>query len=312
MESGEILENATLAYGVVGSLNASRTNVVVMPTYYSGTHASYRPLIGLGKALDPRRYCLVIPNLMGNGVSTSPSNTSQTHFPLVSVRDNVMIQGRLVFEHLGAREVALVCGWSLGGMHTYQWGISFPDRVRRLLPYGAAARTCPYNFAFLSGLRAVLEATASNATSERAGLKAFARVYAGWAYSHDFFHHGLYQQLGMGSVEDLMVSWERDHLDHQPRDLLAVLRTWQSADVLGTPQRRFEDVLSSIRAKTLLVGCATDRYFPSDDLRHEARFIPDCDCRILNSPFGHCAFSPGKIPASTQYLERCLRELLSS
>lgn len=310
LQSGEILQDARLAYAVLGSMNETKTNVVVMPTYYSGTHASYAPLIGSGKALDPAHYCIIVPNMMGNGVSSSPSNSPRTVFPLVSVRDNVMMQGRLVFEHLGVREVALVCGWSLGGMQTYQWGVLFPDRVRRLMPYGSAARTCPYNVAFLAGLRAVLEA--ADLHPGGALVKAFARVYAGWAYSHEFYHAALYRELGFNSLEELMTAWEHDHTSHDPRDLLAALRTWQSAQLPAANQDSFEEVLSGIRARTVLLGCSSDRYFPPDDLRHEARFIPDSECHIFDSPFGHCTFSPGRVASSTEFLQRCLRKLLAT
>src|SRR5882724_4551077 len=74
LESGEVLRDAELAYTTFGEPNAARDNVVLFPTYYTGTDRENARLIGKGRALDPERWFVVIPNLFGNGVSSSPSN----------------------------------------------------------------------------------------------------------------------------------------------------------------------------------------------------------------------------------------------
>jgi homoserine O-acetyltransferase/O-succinyltransferase len=321
LQSGEVLTNAKLAYLTVGRLNRARDNVVVMPTYYTGNHSSYLPLIGAGRALDPARYFIVIPNMFGNGVSSSPSNRVDLEaghrFPLTALYDNVRQQARLVFEELGAREVALVCGWSMGGMQAYQWAVLYPDRVRRLLPFCAAARVSPYNFVFLEGLKAALQADgrwrdgqASEAPTD--GLRAFGRVYAGWAYSHQFFRDGLYRQLGYANVEELLQAWEAEHLAFHADDLLAMLASWQHADISANAVSGgdFARSLAAIRARTILVPCSTDRYFPPADNEYEAGLIPGAELCVLDSPFGHCALSPGRVPAAMEFLDGCLARLL--
>jgi homoserine O-acetyltransferase len=322
LQFGGTLRAAKLAYLRLGNLNAARDNVIVMPTYYTGIHTSYLPLIGPGKALNPERYCIVIPNMFCNGESTSPSNSSadsgNAQFPVVSIRDNVEQQAKLVFDVVGARRVALCCGWSLGGVQAYQWAVSFPDRIDRLLPYCAASRTSPYNTVFLEGLRAAMRADSCYALRDPtrrpiAGLRAFARVYAGWAYSHEFYRDGLYQTLGYGSVEDLLARWEDDHLTLDAYDLLAMLDTWQRADIsAGEPfVGDHAAALAAIRADTILLPCSTDRYFPPADNHSEAERIPRCEVRTLNSPYGHCALSPGRVPAAFDFLDDVLRELLN-
>ena len=75
-----------------------------------------------------------------------------------------------------------------------------------------------------------------------AGLKAFARVYAGWAYSQAFFRQGLYRNLGFADIDALLRFWEQDHLAQDANDLLAVMHAWESADpgdnALARGQRR--------------------------------------------------------------------------
>jgi homoserine O-acetyltransferase len=303
-------------------LNESRDNAIVLPTYYTGQHWNYLTLIGPGRALDPERYFIVIPNMFGNGLSSSPSTARAVRagvpFPPVSLYDNVVQQARLVFEHLRIAELALVCGWSMGGMQAYQWAALYPERVRRLLAYCSAARTSPYNAVFLEGLKACLEADPHwredrCAQLPQRGLRAFARVYCGWAYSHAFYRNGLFQALGYPTQEALLQAWELDHLAFDANDLMAMLLTWRQADIAANPRYAgdFTQALRSIRAQTLLLACSTDRYFPPTDNEHEAQLIPSCELRVLDSPFGHCALSPGKVSEATAFLEQALNQLLS-
>src|SRR5687767_13355137 len=123
LQSGSILAQAFLSYEAYGELNAAGDNCVLLPTYYTGTSSSYQSIIGSGRALDPDRWFIVIPNMFGNGLSSSPSKLSTVEaragFPAVSVVDNVLCQHRLLVEALGVRSIALAAGWSLGAIQAY-------------------------------------------------------------------------------------------------------------------------------------------------------------------------------------------------
>ncbi len=105
LQEGATLRNAKLAYKTFGTLNEDKSNAVVYPTWYSGRHWENEWLIGEGMALDPNKYFVIIPNMLGNGVSSSPSNTpppyDKARFPHVTLYDNVEVQHRLVTEHFG-------------------------------------------------------------------------------------------------------------------------------------------------------------------------------------------------------------------
>src|ERR1700736_4121651 len=103
LQSGLTLRQAKLAYKTYGKLAPLRDNVIVMPTFYGGQHPDTEPMMQAGRALDPARYFIVVPNMFGNGLSSSPSNTpapfDRAAFPNVTVYDNVVCQHRLVTEH---------------------------------------------------------------------------------------------------------------------------------------------------------------------------------------------------------------------
>jgi homoserine O-acetyltransferase len=83
LQSGITLPRAKLAYKTYGQLAATRDNAALMPTYYGGRHINNEAMIGPGRALDPARWFIIVPNMFGNGFSSSPSNTPLSRAPLV-------------------------------------------------------------------------------------------------------------------------------------------------------------------------------------------------------------------------------------
>ncbi|MEM7270918.1 MAG: hypothetical protein AAF401_16895, partial [Pseudomonadota bacterium] len=110
---GEALQGAELVYAQYGELNEAGDNLVLFPTRYGGTHEHNDWLIGEGRALDPARYCIVVPNQLGNGVSTSPSHRGG-RMPRISHADNYAIQHELLAAEFSGADIALVVGWSMG------------------------------------------------------------------------------------------------------------------------------------------------------------------------------------------------------
>jgi homoserine O-acetyltransferase len=277
-----------VAYEAYGTLNAAGDNCVLLPTYYAGTDKSYLPVIGAGRVLDPARWFIVVANMLGNGVSSSPSNDPA--FVNATIADNVRAQ-RAVLEHLGVRRIALVYGWSMGAMQGFAWAAMVPEMVEALLAVCGTARCWPLNYAFLEGLKAAMPA----------GKRAFGRVYAPWAYSAEFFREGLWRELGFGSLEEFLAFWADDHESMDARDLLAMLWTWQQADLAD---------LSGIKARVVVMPCDTDMYFTVAEARIEAAMIPGAEMRVLESPFGHCAGAPGRFARESAVVEAAMGALL--
>ena len=206
----------------------------------------------------------------------------------------------------------------MAGCQAYQWAAQYPDFVDAILPFCASAKTSPHNYVFLEGIRAALCADQNWNDGEYTsppidGLKAFARVYAGWAFSQTFYRDSLYKTIGYESIEDLLVDWEEDHAENwDANNLLCKLRTWQTSDIsLGpTYQGNFMMALKSIKAKSILMPCTQDLYFPPEDNAIEASHMTNVEFRPFDSPFGHCAANPGNDKGFTSALEDGLRQLL--
>lgn len=323
LQGGRILPSAQLTYQTYGKLNAAADNAVLLPTFYTGDHIRNEGFFGAGRALDPAQHFIVSINLFGNGLSSSPSNAPRSHggakFPQVTFHDNIRCQHRLLTECLGVKRIALALGWSMAGCQAFHWASQYPDMVAAILPFCASAKTSPHNYVFLEGVKAALQADAqfqrgNYAKPPRNGLKAFARVYAGWAYSQTFYRQHLYRQLGFESVEALLVAWENDHLRWDANDLLAMLWTWQHGDISRNARYNGDlpAALNAIQANTMIIACDQDLYFPPQDNAIEVQHIPAGQLRVYHSPWGHCVASPGNDAKFAEFLDQAIATLLGN
>ncbi len=320
--NGGVLVDAELAYKTYGRLSEQRDNVVVLPTFYTGTHQRNEGFFGRGRAIDPARHFIVSINMFGNGLSTSPSHAAAScrgaNYPDVTLWDNIACQHRLLTERLGVDRIALVAGWSMAGCQAYQWAAQYPEMVDAILPFCASAKTSPHNFVFLEGVKAALCADGNwhggHYTDQPvAGLRAFGRVYAGWAFSQTFYREGLYRNLGYETPHALLDDWAEDHAENwDANDLLAKLKTWQMADISANPiyEGDIERALAGIKARAILIPCTNDLYFPPADNEFEVQHMLKAELRPFDSPWGHCVANPGNEPAFETFLDRAIRELL--
>jgi len=303
--SGKILKSAKLAYKTYGALNSNKDNVILLPTFYTGTHKRNEGFFGINRAINPDKHFIISINMFGNGLSTSPSNSvlSQNgpEFPSVTLWDNISCQHRLVKEKFDISRIALVTGWSMAGCQAYQWAAQYPEMVDAILPFCSSAKTSPHNFVFLEGIKAALCADQNwkkglYKSPPIDGLKAFARVYAGWAFSQTFYREELYKNLGYNTVEDLLLDWEDDHIKNwDANNLLSKLNTWKLNDISLGPmyQNDYIKALNSIKAKTIIISCSEDLYFRHEDNLFESKYIHNSEVKVFNSPYGHCVANPG-------------------
>jgi homoserine O-acetyltransferase/O-succinyltransferase len=318
LQCGITLRNAKLAYKTYGQLSAARDNAILMPTFFGARHTDVEGMLGAGRALDPAKYFIVVPNLFGNGLSSSPSNTppplDRAAFPAITVYDNVVCQHRLVTKHLGIERLKLVVGYSMGAQQAFQWGALYSDEVSAIAPICGTARTSPHNYLFLDGVKAALTADAAfeDGWYERPpikGLRAVSRVYAGWYLSQDFFREQEYRKLGLASVEDTVRFTEDYFRARDANDLLAMLSTWQHADVSANPLYHgdLEAALAAIRSRAIVMPCTTDLYFRVRDNELEVEHMPHAELRPIDSIWGHLAVLN---PADGRFIDAALSELL--
>ena len=137
LQGGGAIQDFRLGYRTLGKLNAQKSNAVLWPSWLGGKSENLLQFLGPGKVVDTTKYFVVLVDAIGNGVSTSPSNSKKQplmSFPSFSIRDMVEAEHRLASEVLQLSHLRAVMGISMGGMQTFEWIVRYPEFMDLAIP----------------------------------------------------------------------------------------------------------------------------------------------------------------------------------
>lgn len=323
LEEGGRIPQCQLAVATFGELNADRDNAILIPTWFSGTHQVWRDsYIGPGHALDPTRYFIVSVNQIGNGLSTSPHNASDSgismaKFPHVRIGDDVVAQERLLRESFGIEQLQLVVGGSMGAQQTYEWAVRFPDKVLRAAPIAGTARNTPHDFLYAAALCEQIRSDPgwnggeyASHTEVVGGLTRHAHLWGIMGFSTEFWKQEVWRVLDFESKEDFLTGFLEPYFTAMdPNDLLAMAWKWQRGDVARHTDGDLAAALGRITAKTYVMPISEDMFFPVRDCAAEQALIPNSELRIIDDVLGHLglfAVAPTYMPQVDKHLNELL------
>jgi homoserine O-acetyltransferase len=323
-ESGVVLPEAKIVYGTYGHLNAAKDNAILLPSHYMADVHGYGWLIGPGKALDPSRQFLIASELFGNGRSSSPSNTPEPYhgprFPVTTIRDNVEAVHELLTKELGIRHLSAVIGFSMGAQQAFQWSVSYPDFMGRIVATSGTAKTYGHGIVRLESQIAALTTDPAFKDGEytaepEKGIQAFSLVWTAWLFSQEWWRQELWKtEEPAGTTFQQVLEHYRTHFipGADANNLILQMRTWEQNDVGATPGFGGDEqmALRSIKARVLFMPSETDLYFPLTDARYEAQFIPHCVLSPIPSLWGHPA-GAGASPADEAFLNQRIAAFLN-
>lgn len=325
LESGEVIRDFSISYVTHGTLNADKSNAILMVTAIGGNHHRIDYLIGPGKALDPSKYFIIATDAIGNGLTTSPSNSKsqpKMQFPRFNIRDMVNSQHRLVTEKLGVTKLVTVVGASMGGMQALQWAVSYPDMMQSVVPIIPLARTPAWTTGVLEMLRQSIMTDAkwqggNYAASDppEQGMRLWAGWLSGVIVRTPVYQEELYPKGGEDEVKYLKGvedgGWKRmDAVDW-------IYQSWayDQHNVGNTPgfNGELKRALGSIRAKTLILAGSTDLLNPEYESMAAAREIPGARYVAINDkrPMGHLS-GAGATPAENEVQNREIAAFLAT
>ncbi|MEO8835255.1 MAG: alpha/beta fold hydrolase [Caldimonas sp.] len=320
LESGESIVDYRQSYVTHGTLDADGGNAILVCPALTATHHRLDFLIGPGRALDPARWFVVVADPIGNGLSTSPSNSTAQpgmHFPRFALRDMVAAQHRLLVEHLGVARLHAVVGASMGGMQALQWAVSHPRFVRRVVAMTPMARTAPWAALVTEAARSCLMAdptwTGSGfAARPERGWRAYAGLmsalltrtpdalatFAGSADAQRWFDDVVVEQqraTAFDAHDFLYQSWAYDAHD-----------VGRSAGFDGDTAA----ALASIEAHALVLAPPLDLFNPAPTARAAAAAIPGARFVEIPSVQGHMA-ATSLMADDASFLNRAISEFLA-
>jgi homoserine O-acetyltransferase len=148
LHNGGVIRDFRIGFRTIGILNAARSNAVLWPTSLGGRTEDLLPYVGPANVADTDRYFVILVESIGNGISSSPSNSKSQplmRFPEFSVRDMVESEYRLVTEKLGLTHLHAVMGVSMGGMQTFAWAVTRPDFLDIAIPMNGSPQSTTFD-----------------------------------------------------------------------------------------------------------------------------------------------------------------------
>lgn len=148
LQNGQVIRDCRIGYRTFGQLNAAKSNAVLFSTWFVGRSRDLAGLIGPGKLVDSGKYFVVAVDALGDGVSSSPSNSRsqpRMRFPRFSIRDMVETQHQLLTRVLHIQHLHAVIGISMGGMQAFQWAVAYPEFMDKVVPIVGSPRPTAYD-----------------------------------------------------------------------------------------------------------------------------------------------------------------------
>jgi homoserine O-acetyltransferase len=263
LESGEIIRDLQLGYRTLGSLNADRSNAILWPTWFTGTSAQLMGFVGPGKLLDPSKYYVILVDALGDGVTTSPSNSPmQPHmyFPKFTIRDMVNAEYKLAAGRLGLKHLRAVMGISMGGMQTFTWMVAYPDFMDKAIPIVGSPRMTSYDLLLWTAEEHAIEADAAwnhgdYLTTPVAGMKTVAEIHEmnlttpGYRVAH----------TPPEDFTGFLTKTEQDTMKgFDANDWIRQLQAMMAQDVSKPFGGSMEKAAAAVRAQVLVVAATQD------------------------------------------------------
>jgi homoserine O-acetyltransferase len=303
LESGQVIKDFSISYVTHGTLNADKSNAILMASSLVGNHHRIDFMIGNGKALDTSKYFIICTDAIGNGLTTSPSMVDSQH--------------RLLVEHFGIKHVVAVAGASMGGMQSLQWGVSYPDFMDAIVALSPAARVSAWGVAFWTSAKRIFELDPEfrDGNYTKQPEKAW-RVWTDFALALGANNPEGLKYLHPNSVDakNFMKKWEDSWLKNgfDANDCIYQQNAILAHNVGDTPgmDGDFYKALKSIKSRVLVVPAKGDILVPSF-IKDDAKYIKNSEIAEIPTLFGHFGASSAYSKADSLFINSITTSFLS-
>jgi homoserine O-acetyltransferase/O-succinyltransferase len=249
--SGQVIPNCQVGYRTFGKLNEARNNAILFPTYFSGKS---QDIMGhAGNMIDTTKYFLILVDALGNGVSSSPSNTP--NFPEISIRDMVNSQKILCEKILNIKHLHTVIGVSMGGMQTFEWLVAYPQWMDRVVPIVGTPRQSFYDQLLWRTEWNIIEQAGASPEARKNAMKQVAAVHHLNLYTPAYWNRSQAPE----KVGEFM---EKSGMGYQnaqhPDNWICQIRAMLGHDIYRSSGKKLAELAKENRTEGLVVVATQD------------------------------------------------------
>lgn len=286
LENGQVIKNCRVGYRTYGQIDQSHSNIIIFPTWFGGISKELAGLIGPGNMADSTKYYVITFDALGDGVSSSPSNSRlqpNSEFPKFTIMDMVHSQHELLTRILHIHHIYAVMGISMGGMQTFQWMTAFPNFMDKAIPVVGSPRLTSYDLLLWTAeLNAIKEGLQSHA-SEKSIAKTVNDIQTMNLYTPTYRRDKTPPSDFKKFIKKADMNFEKSF---NPYDWASQLRAMMAQNVARPFGGSMEKAAKAVNAQVLIIPSLQDHMVNPGPALHFAKLI-NAKVYKINNDCGH-------------------------
>lgn len=290
LEGGQVIRNCRVGYRTAGVLNKEKSNVILFPTWLAGTSKDLFDLgfIGPGKLADTSKYFVIAVDAFGNGVSSSPSNSttqSASAFPEFTIGDMINAQYIILKKHLNLDRLYAVMGISMGGMQAFQWLLTYPEFMKNAVSImGTPSATSCDLLVWQAELRAI-EATRGVQEGDARRMERLVPIHTLATRTPQYY----VSHITPEGLPQFLAETEKALAKYNPNDWAWQLKAIMSGDLYRSFGKSAERAAGVVKAKLFVIVAQNDHMVNPEPSVAFAGILK-AKTLELSSDCGHFAF----------------------
>ncbi len=249
---GSVIKDCKVGYLTLGTLNEAKSNAILFPTYFSGKSTDIK-----GSAatwVDTTKFCVILVDALGNGVSSAPSNTE--NFPEISIRDMVNSQYALLTKNLSINHLYAVMGVSMGGMQTFEWVTAYPNFMNKAIPIVGTPKQSYYDVLLWKTEWDAIEAAGTAPEARREAMRRVAEVHNLHLFTPLYWNKSRNADDAYKAIQKAGDDYVKGNY---PENWIAQIKAMLGQDIYQTSGKTLAEMPSYIKAKMLVIVATQDQ-----------------------------------------------------
>lgn len=283
LENGQVIKDCKIVYRTLGTLNADSSNVILNPTWFGGSTGSLARFCVPGKIIDSTRYFIITVAALGNGESSSPSNSKLqpgANFPQFNIRDMVQAEYKMLQKEFGFTHIKAVLGGSMGSMQALEWMLQYPDFMDKIVAYVATPKPASADLLIMHVQEQLIHLAGQDTSAAWANLSSLMRYMA---HTPDYVTRNTNAQ----AVDSLWQVWyNAKHAPFTLQNYRAQLKAMQQHDIYKAFGNSLQETAEHVQARVLFILSESDHLLNPLPTQELAQYL-NADVLLLNGNCGH-------------------------